>query len=130
MTRQQMVDLVVFEIAGTRYGADLGHVRRIDSDAEQEDVSTNVGELLGRPLIGHRGLVFATLSGPVQRLSVDTIMGVRRVSVSDLRRVPSAIEGTPFAMGFWLDGDEVVVLIDLLAMASFALSERERGDVN
>lgn len=130
MKPDDQVDLVLFEIGGTRYAADLSQVRRIDSDAELEGPEGDVGALLGAPQRGHRGLVF--VGGPTGdlRLSVDSIFGVRRVPVAQLRRVPTVMDGLPFAMGFWLDGETAVLLVDLLAIASSALSERKTADVH
>ena len=46
-------------------------------------------------------------------LEVDQVLGVRTVPARDLRRVPAAARVAHHAIGFWLDGDRPVLLIDL-----------------
>lgn len=108
------VDLVVFEVAGARYAADLGQVRRIDVDDQAE----TVGPLLGEPHSGRRALVFSTEPGRERRLAVDKVFGVSRVSVTSLRRMPAAAHAAPYSIGAWLDGDQAVLLVDLASMAA------------
>ena len=108
------IDLVIFDVDGVRYGADLGQVRRIDIDEPTE----TVGSPLGRPARGSRALVFATGPGHERRLAVDHVHGVSRVPLSSLRRMPPAVNAAPFSIGAWLDGDATVLLVDLHAMVS------------
>ncbi|MFZ5439618.1 MAG: Frizzy aggregation protein FrzB [Myxococcota bacterium] len=110
------LELVVFDVAGARYAADLTQVRRIDLD----DPTESVGPLLGTPARGHRALVFALADGHERRLVVDHVHGVSRVPVSSLRRMPAAVHAAPWAVGAWLDGDSTVLLIDLVSTASVA----------
>ena len=107
-----IVDLVVFDVAGIRYAADLGQVRRIDIDEPTE----TVGYPLGPPTHGNRALVFDVGQGFERRLAVDQVFGVSRVPLGSLRRMPSAVKAAPFSIGAWLDGDTTVLLIDLLAI--------------
>ncbi|MBL8916983.1 MAG: hypothetical protein JNM17_40135, partial [Archangium sp.] len=66
------VDLVVFEVAGARFAADLGQVRRVDL----VDPAESVGDVLGPPLTGKRALVFDAGPGLERRLNVDRVIGV------------------------------------------------------
>lgn len=111
-TLPEVIDLVVFDVAGVRYAADLGQVRRIDIDEPSE----TIGAPLGPPTHGSRALVFTVGEGQERRLAVDAVMGVSRVPLGNLRRMPAAVNGAPFSIGAWLDGDATVLLIDLLAM--------------
>jgi chemotaxis signal transduction protein len=106
------IDLVVFQVAGIRYAADLGQVRRIDVHDEMEAVPPR----LGAPHTGTRALVFSIETGIERRLSVDKVFGVSRVPVSSLRRIPPAVNAAPYSIGAWLDGDETVLLVDLNSM--------------
>ena len=111
-TTPQQIDLVIFEVGGVRYGADLGQVRRIDLDEPTE----TVGQPLGKPTTGHRALVFETGHGHERRLAVDQVHGVSRVPLGSLRRMPPAVKAAPYSIGAWLDGDATVLLVDLHAM--------------
>lgn len=111
MSTPDAVDLVVFDVAGTRYAADLGQVRRVDL----EDPSESVGQPLGAPAKGGRALVFNLGTGLERRLSVDQVLGVSRVPLQLLRRMPTAVNAPKYSIGAWLDGEETVLLIDLLA---------------
>lgn len=106
------VDLVLFEVGGAAFGADLSQVRRIDLD----DPSESIGHPLGTPLHGRRALVFQTSPGAERRLAVDSVLGVRRVELTQLRRMPPAAHAAPFSIGAWLDGDTPILLVDLPSM--------------
>lgn len=107
----EQVELVVFDVGGARFAADLGQVRRIDLDEPSE----SVGHPLGPPARGTRALVFEVAAGLERRLVVDKVLGVERVPTKALRRMPTAVNAPRFSIGAWLDGDEPVLLIDLLA---------------
>lgn len=111
MSALEAIDLVVFDVAGTRYAADLGQVRRVDL----EDPAESVGQPLGAPSKGGRALVFTVGTGLERRLSVDQVLGVSRVPIQSLRRMPTAVNAPKFSVGAWLDGEDTVLLIDLLA---------------
>ena len=111
----EAVDVVLFEIAGVRYGADLAQVRRVDVDEPTE----SVGFPLGRPHEGRRALVFHPEDSPECRLAIDAVLGVRKIPVSELRRLPPAVAAPPMSLGAWLDGTEAVLLVDLFAMNPF-----------
>lgn len=112
MSVPEQVDLVVFDVGGIRYAADLGQVRRIDID----EPTQTVGQPLGAPARGGRALVFAVGHGLERRLAVDQVFGVSRVPLGSLRRMPAAVRAAPFSIGAWLDGDVTILLVDLLAM--------------
>lgn len=112
MILDELIDLVIFDVAGIRYGADLGQVRRIDID----EPTQSVGHPLGEPSTSGRTLVFDIGQGRERRLGVDQVRGVFRVPLTSLRRMPPAVNAAPFSIGAWLDGDEPVLLIDLLSM--------------
>lgn len=110
------VDLVVFEVGGSRYAADLTQVSRIDAP----DKFTSVGEPLGRPHRGRRALVFHDREGREFRLHVDEVHGVHRVAREALRRLPVAVPASGCALGAWLDGEATVILVDLHATLAAA----------
>jgi len=108
-----VVDIVIFDIAGTRYGADLTQVRRIDHD----EFAPDIGPVLGQPKHGLRTLVFLPDDGGEEkRLTVDEVVGVERVPLERLRRLPQAAKAPTYTIGAWLDGDKTVVLVDLQAL--------------
>jgi hypothetical protein len=110
------VDILVFEVAGVRFGADASQVIRIDRPIEEP----SVGAPLGMPHEGRRALVFKALSGELRRLDIDKVAGVKTVSIESLRRLPppARVGQVPIPIGAWLDGDEAVLLVDLQRMAS------------
>lgn len=116
MSEELLVELLVFEVAGARYGADASSVLRIDRMGPEG----GVGAPLGAPLKGGRALVFADATGAERRLQVDAIEGVRTVSQLELRRLPQVAIATPISIGAWLDGARAVLLVDLQRMASAA----------
>ncbi len=118
-----LIDLVIFDIAGVRYGADLGQVRRIDID----EPTQTVGSPLGKPSLGSRALVFEIAQGLERRLAVDKVLGVSRVPLTSLRRMPPAVKAAKFSIGAWLDGETPVLLIDLLAMVQTDRQELPHG---
>lgn len=119
------IDLVIFEVAGSTWGVDLGQVRRIDVDEPHE----SIGHPLGTPLEGKRALVFEMGRGVERRLAVDVVHGVSRVKITDLRRMPAAAHVAPFSIGAWIDGETPILLVDLPSMVPPAdpSSERTHG---
>lgn len=115
------VDLLVFQVGAQRFGADLSQVRRIDQDSPAD----TVGRPLGTPRSGKRALVFEVSLGNERRLAVDHVEGVSKVPVASLRRLPRAVHAAPYAIGAWLDGDVVILLVDLLAMVPRDLKEAQ-----
>ncbi len=109
-----VIDLVVFEVNGTKYAVDLGQVRRIDIDEPTE----SIGQPLGAPARGHRALVFSVEQNAERRLAIDQVLGVSRVPITSLRKMPTAVHAAPFSIGAWLDGEETVLLVDLPSMIS------------
>ena len=108
------VDILVFQVAGTRYAADASQVVRIDRPLEEP----SVGPLLGEPQVGNRALIFKTASGEFRRLDIDAVSGVKTVSIESLRRLPPPARVGEIPIGTWLDGDDAVLLVDLASMAS------------
>ena len=107
------VELVLFEVGDRVYGADATQVLRVERRRpEARDVVA-----LGALTQGARALVCRTEAGERQ-LPIDAVRGVRRARPADLRRRPPTAHASPYAIGFWLDGDTPVVLIDLLQATS------------
>lgn len=115
------VDLVIFEIGGTRYGADMTQVRRIGKPNEVE----SVGRPLGAAIEGKRALVFSPDGQHEVALVIDRLLGVESAAHHDLRRMPLAAP-SPFVIGAWLDRGQPVLLVDLLATNPFR-SEAQHG---
>ncbi len=110
----QTVDILLFEVAGVRFGADASQVVRIDRPIEEP----SVGAPLGVPHAGNRALVFRSPDGELKRLDIDKVAGVRTVSIESLRRLPPPARVGVVPIGAWLDGDEAVLLVDLARMAA------------
>ncbi|MER2559291.1 MAG: chemotaxis protein CheW [Myxococcaceae bacterium] len=109
------VEIVLFDIAGTRYGADMTQVRRIGRADEHDSVGTP----LGPPASGRRALIFSPAEGHEVCLPIDGVLGVQTVRRDDLRRLPLAAGPTPFIIGAWLDRDQTVLLVDLFSTNPF-----------
>lgn len=103
------VDIFLFELAGSRYGADAGQILRVGKVSDE----VSVGVPLGKPLKGDRCLVFQTPAGEARRLDIDRAIGVREVPVTALRRLPVSAKVIAAAVGAWLDGEDTILLIDL-----------------
>ena len=108
------VDILLFEVAGVRFGADAAQVVRIDRPVDEP----SVGAPLGVPEVGNRALIFATPSGELRRLDIDKVSGVKTVTIESLRRLPPPARVGEIPIGTWLDGDDAVLLVDLARMAS------------
>jgi chemotaxis signal transduction protein len=105
----ELVDILLFEVGDRLYGADATQVLRISRRSEgSPDV-----DLLGPLKEGTRALVVRGPDGELE-LPVDGVRGVHRTPVAELRRRPATARCDPSAVGFWLDGDTPVVLIDLV----------------
>ena len=104
-----MVDLLLFEVAGVRYGADASQVVRIDRPIEEQ----SVGAPLGVPTVGNRSIIFKGPGGELRRLDIDTVAGVKTVTIESLRRLPAPARVGQIPIGTWLDGDNAVLLVDL-----------------
>lgn len=108
------IDLVVFELGGVRYGADLSQVIRLDF----YDAATSVGAPLGAPRLGTKALMIDAGDGRDWCLAIDALHGVRSVPVEQLRRLPPVARGGAISIGAWLDGEKAVLLVDLKAMTT------------
>jgi|CXWL01.1.fsa_nt_gi hypothetical protein len=106
------VDIFLFELAGSRYGADAGQVLRVGSMEEEQ----SIGFPLGKPTQADRCLVFLTEGGTARRLDIDRAIGIREVPVTALRRLPTSAKVSAATVGAWLDGEETVLLVDLTAL--------------
>ncbi len=111
----ETVEIVLFDIAGTRYGADMTQVRRIG----RHDDADSVGAPLGTPLEGRRAIIFASSGHHEVALLIDGVLGVHTVSRGELRRLPLAAGPSPYIIGAWLDRDQAVLLVDLFATNPF-----------
>ena len=108
-----MVDLVLFEIAGVRYAADLTQVSRVDRPGGPP----SVGAPLGAPHLARRALVFSSPEGHETRLDVDAVLGVRSVGSDELRRLPPMVRAPALALGALIEAEEAILLIDLHALS-------------
>jgi chemotaxis signal transduction protein len=113
------VEIVLFEVAGNRYGADMTQVRRIG----RADETDSVGSPFGVPAVGRRALIFTPPGGHEICLPIDAVLGVETVRRDDLRRLPLAVGPTPFVLGAWLNRDQAVLLVDLHATNPFRPAE-------
>lgn len=111
----EQVEIVLFDVAGTRYGADMTQVRRID----RHDPHDSVGAPLGPCREGTRSLVFSPDGARDLHLAVDAVLGVRTVHRDELRRLPPAVGHSPYVIGAWLEQDAAVLLVDLHATNPF-----------
>jgi len=118
------VELLLFEIGESVYGADASQVRRIDRPGPNPISRPE----LGTPRRAHRALVFATPEGEAELL-VDLVRGVVNVSLEELRRLPLVSQGLSFAVGMWLGADRPIVLLDLPLMASVVPAGKETTHV-
>lgn len=101
------VEVLFFQLDGARLGADASQVLRIERPCVPGARRSPLGS--ANP---QRALVFRDGEGE-GALEVDLVLGVRTVPARDLRRVPGAVRIAGHAIGFWLDGDRPVLLIDL-----------------
>jgi chemotaxis signal transduction protein len=103
----ERVDVLLFRVGKRVYAADATQVLRIDRRG-----GAAAREALGPLDRGDRALVVQGPQGE-ELVPVDAVRGIRAAPVSELRRAPAAVAGHPCTIGFWLDGDTPVVLIDL-----------------
>ncbi len=113
----ETIDLVLFEIAGARFAADLGQIHRIGT----VEAHRSVGYPLGKPTTGKRALVFtathAANGNQVEaQLCIDAVLGVHTVPLDDLRRLPLAAAASHLTVGAWVvDGSQTILIVDLHA---------------
>ena len=105
------VDLVLFEAGGRHFAADAWDVVRVDR--RQGDAPT----AFVAPATGYRVLVVQGPSGEVQ-VPIDRLLGFQRVDAAALHALPTYACGLASAavVGAWLAQQEMVLLIDLLAL--------------
>jgi chemotaxis signal transduction protein len=109
---EEQVDILFFEVGDQVYGVDAGQVLRIDRSLPEDRAVVELGELKH----GKRALVFNTAQGE-SHLKVDGVQGVRPVFVTDLRRLPPAVNAAAFTIGACLEQARLVLLIDLVETA-------------
>jgi len=109
---EESINLVIFELAGTRYAADLSQVIRLDFF----DAASSVGAPLGPAQTGTRALMIDAQDGRDWCLAIDVLHGVRSVPLEQLRRLPPLAQAGAMSIGAWLDGKQAVLLVDLVAM--------------
>lgn len=112
-TQADSVELVLFEVAGRTFAADASEVVRIGNT----DADARPSPLLGTPRNSRRCLVVASSLG-LSSVPIDAVIGMRRTDVDELRRMPAFAQGLVSAalLGFLLDGEQLVLLIDLTAL--------------
>lgn len=109
------VDVLIFEIAGTRYGTDVTQVTRISRSGTVKPVRTALGETSA----GTKALVFNTPAGE-RALPVDRVHGVERLKATDLRRMPVATAAPAVFAGAWLSPAATILLLDMSQLVHFA----------
>jgi chemotaxis signal transduction protein len=106
----ETVEVLLFRVGDRRYGADAHQVLGVGR-SKHGDVFGLDG--LGPLREGGRALLFEGEPGKAHGLVVDVVEGVKRLPCNDLRRVPELAGVEPYTVGLWLDGSNVVFLIDL-----------------
>jgi chemotaxis signal transduction protein len=109
---QEEVDILFFEVGDQLYGTDASVVLRIERALPGDLAVPELGALHR----GTRALVFITSEGEAH-LKVDTVHAVRPIPVTDLRRLPPAVNAARFTIGACLDRARLVLLIDLVETA-------------
>jgi hypothetical protein len=103
------VEVLFFRVGADRLGADASQVLRIERPGVPGARRSPLGSHSPR-----RALVVRSGEGEAEgALEVDLVLGVRAIPTRELRRVPAAARAAHHAIGFWLDGDRPVLLIDL-----------------
>jgi len=110
----QTVEIVLFKIGGVTYAADASQVIRFDRVALNSpgDETVPPGPRRG----SERALIVRDGNGACLPISVEAVAGLRTVPVTSLRRLPHVVGISRPALGFWLDGERPVMLIDLLEL--------------
>jgi chemotaxis signal transduction protein len=109
---EEEVDILFFDIGEHLYGTDASQVLRIERSLPEDLFLPELGALKR----GSRALVFSTSEGEAH-LKVDGVRGVRPIPVTDLRRLPAAVNASRFTIGACLDQARLVLLIDLVETA-------------
>jgi chemotaxis signal transduction protein len=109
---EEEVDILFFDIGEHLYGTDASQVLRIERSLPEDLSLPELGALKR----GSRALVFSTEEGE-SHLKVDGVRGVRPIPISDLRRLPAAVNAARFTIGACLDQARLVLLIDLVETA-------------
>lgn len=106
------VELIVFEVAGTKFASDAGQVLRIDKPSVALKLAR---PMLGQPRVGKKSLVHLDGAGQERGLIIDAVHGVVAAPVSSLRRLPEAAGVQAISLGAWINGQDTVLLVDLAA---------------
>ena len=112
------VDVLVFEAAGFRLGADAASVVRVARAESDEAVAGGFGPTSPDA----RAIVARAADGTTLAVAVDHVLGVRHLQRDLLRPVPGFLKGLvhPALIGFALDGDRVIGLVELAAAGGTA----------
>mgnify|MGYP001048088807 CR=1 FL=1 len=131
------VTMLVFELAGIRYGTDISHILGMERMRGREpheydsegriifpkygptrivDIVENLGEGSGHST-GIGSLRVLVMQGEEDNAGVvvDKVRGVRKIPFTQVYPLPSLLEGTtsPAIFGIARDGEEVLFLVDL-----------------
>lgn len=111
--RTDSVELVLFEVDGRTFAADASEVVRIAA----ADDEGQVYPLLGTPRSPRRSLLVASSLG-LSAIPIDSVLGMRRTLPEELRPMPAFAKMlvSPALLGFLLDGEQLILLIDLHAL--------------
>ncbi len=107
------VELLLFTVGETVFGAEASQVLRIDRVESTAPLRNALGALARQ--VGRRGLIFRDADREGQ-LVVDSVLGVRQVPIDTLRRLPKPAGSPQYALGLWLDGEKLVLLVDLVEL--------------
>jgi chemotaxis signal transduction protein len=111
---QHTVEIVLFKMGGVTYAADASQVIRFDRAALNSTGDETVPPRAGRG--SERALIVRAADGVCRPISVEAVAGLQTVAVTSLRRLPQLVGISGPAVGFWLDGETPVVLLDLLQL--------------
>ncbi len=105
------VDVLLFEAAGFRMGADAGAILKVTKRGPDEPALPGFGRV--KP--GSRAIVARAPRGDTRTVAVDAILGVRRVGRLDLRPLPPFLRGLihPAVIGFAVIEEALVALVEL-----------------
>ena len=110
MNVESTVEIVLFRVGDTSYGADASQVVRVARPTERTQTCAGLGPLER----GGRALVFRDPEGEEElELRIDEVKRILPVPVAQLRRVPPATGAPKGVIGFYLEQDRPVVLVDL-----------------
>lgn len=113
MSGAETVQLVLFEIGGARFAAELAQVAAIEAPVEALELEPR----LGAPMLGRHALAVDRPQAARRHLCIDAVLGFQQVPLHALRRMPPFAAAPSFALGAWLADALPVLLVDLHALA-------------